>query len=142
MLQSLSRQHTDGLLLMQVGLPTVGVHTRWPVGHWQVPMLQMRPLTALQSLSTQQEVMGMHAASGAQNFCMEGQLQEPPAPLHMVPPPQSLLSQHEVCGMQLCDAVHAFRPAVHWQLPPTAVHTSPVTAPQSLLVQQLLSGMH
>src|SRR5579859_3608105 len=103
-------------------------------------MLQMRPLTALQSESMQQEVMGMHIPE--QNFCIEGQLQEPPGPLHIEPPPQSVLSQHELCGMQLCEAMHALRPAVHWQVMPTPVQTWPVMAPQSLLVQQVLSGMH
>jgi hypothetical protein len=113
------------------------LHTRCPLGHWQVPEQNWPGM--VQSASEQQLAVGMQLLLARQIFWPPGQPHWPFEP-HIWPLTlQSEPVQQLPPGMQELLALHAFCPPGHWHEPPE--HCCPDTE-QSLLLQQFPCTMH
>jgi hypothetical protein len=126
-------------------LPT-GLHTRWFTGQVQVPALQIWPLTtALHSPSVQQFALGMQLVP--HTFWFAGHEQLPPGPLQVCPAMllQSGTVEQQLVARMHCENVpgmtHDLKPDRQVQLAPDDGQTWPAIAMQSLLLQQVPSGM-
>jgi hypothetical protein len=134
--QSLSRQQMAASLVMHVGEPTAGVHTRLPDGQPQVPAMQTSPATVLlQSVSVQQLPIGMQLSVAEHSFVFAGQTHMPLTQLVPARTAQSLSLQQTLFATQVVPPGQTFWPAPQVQAPPAVGQVCPATV-QSRSVQQ------